>query len=249
MKLPICIAAVLCLAGVARADSTACWDDESREDVTCVKVTEELLLSLRGQTIEAVRKAMKAPGRGIENSLHFLSNYSRGEKPGSGDVNVIFEDGRATVVSASVDSSRKQQGQFEFIWNAYAAPPLGDQFDRSTKNFGRVPFCSDLSGKPAKCKGGDSMDRQLTLLQMQGGLTKADLLKALEVACNPGEGLPVSDPTGDCARLRDRLSDNDRAKDDAKLKSDFDAFNKFFDRQHPECKAWRTNPNLPEYCY
>ena len=104
MKLPICIAAVLCLAGVARADSTACWDDESREDVTCVKVTEELLLSLRGQTIEAVRKAMKAPGRGIENSLHFLSNYSRGEKPGSRDVNVIFEDGRATVVSASVDS-------------------------------------------------------------------------------------------------------------------------------------------------
>ena len=184
MKLPTyvaAIAALLRLAGVAHADNAACWGDESREDITCVKVTEDLLLSLRGQTIGAVRKAMKAPGRGIENGLHFLSNYSRGEKTGSGDVNVFFEDGRATVVNASVDSSGKP-GQFEFIWNAYAAPPLGDEFDRSTKEFGRKPFCSDFSGKPTKCKGDNRIDRQLTLLQMQGGLTKAELLKAL-AAC------------------------------------------------------------------
>jgi hypothetical protein len=31
-----------------------------------------------------------------------------------------------------------------------------------------------------------------------------------------------------------------------KLRDDVDAA---FDRQHPECKEFRTNPNLPSYCY
>lgn len=198
------IAALLCFAGAAHAENSACWGDDSREDITCTKIIGKLLLGFRGQTIDSIRKAMKAPGRGIENGLHFLSNYSRGEKTGSGDVNVTFEDGRVTIVNASVDSP-SNSGQFEFIWNAYATPPLGEEFDRSTKNFGREPFCSDLSGKPAKCKGDDSIDRQLTLLQMQGGLSKAELLKALEASCNPGQGLAVRDPAGDCARLRYRL--------------------------------------------
>jgi hypothetical protein len=199
------LAALLCFAGVAHADNAACWGDDSRGDITCNKITEQLLLSLRGQTIEAMRKAFKAPGRSVENGLHFLSSYSRGEKTGSGDVNFTFEDGRATAVSASVDSPDKA-GQFEFIWNAYAAPALGNEIDRATKDFRRALFCSDFSGRPAKCQGGDdSIDHQLTLLQMQGSLTKADVLKALEVACNPGQSLAVSDPAGDCARLRERL--------------------------------------------
>jgi hypothetical protein len=195
---------LLWFAGAARAENSACFGDDSREDITCTQITEKLLLGFRGQTIDSIRKAMKAPGRRIESVLHFLSNYSRGEKPGSGDVNVTFEDGRATIVEASVDSPSKA-GQFEFIWNAYATPPLGAEFDRSTKNFGREPFCSDFSGKPTKCKGDDGIDHQLTLLQMQAGATKADLLKALNMACDPGQGLVVKDPAGDCARLRDRL--------------------------------------------
>jgi hypothetical protein len=67
-------AAFLCFAGVAHADNAACWGDGSRKDITCIKITEQLLLSLRGQTIEAVRKAFKAPGRRGGNGLHFLSN-------------------------------------------------------------------------------------------------------------------------------------------------------------------------------
>ena len=51
------------------------------------------------------------------------------------------------------------------------------------------------------------------------------------------------------AIVRHPYSDEDMAKDDAKVKSDLDTFNKVFDRQHPECKAWKTNPHLPEYCY
>jgi hypothetical protein len=69
-------------------------------------ITEKLLLSFRGQTIEFVRKVMKAPGRDIEHGLRFLSNYGRGQKTGSGDVNVTFEDGQATIISASVDTPR-----------------------------------------------------------------------------------------------------------------------------------------------
>jgi hypothetical protein len=199
------LAALLCFAGVAHADHAACWGNDSRGDITCIKITEQLLLSLRGQTIEAVRNALKAPGRSVdETGLHFLSNYSRGEKAGSGDVHVTFEDGRATAVNASVDSPGKA-GQFEFIWNAYAVPALGSDIDRTTRDFRRTPFCSDFSGKPSKCQGDDTIDHQLTLSQMQGSLTKADLLKELEMSCNPGQGLIVSDPRGDCARLRERL--------------------------------------------
>ena len=25
--------------------------------------------------------------------------------------------------------------------------------------------------------------------------------------------------------------------------------NEYFDRVHPECKEWRDNKNLPDYCY
>ena len=146
------IAALILFAGAARADNAACWGDESRGDITCSKITEPLLLGLRGQTIDAVRKALKARGRDIEKGLHYLSNYSRGEKAGSGDVNVAFEDGRATIVNASVDSPSKT-GEFEFIWNAYAAPALGSEIDRTTKDFRRSPFCSDFSGQPMKCTG------------------------------------------------------------------------------------------------
>ena len=198
------IAALFCFITAAHADNAACWGDESRKDITCAKITEYLLLSLRGQTIEGVRKAVKAPGRKIESGLHFLSNYSRGEKTGSESINITFEDDRVNVVSASVDSSNNP-GQFNFIWNAYATPLLGNEFDRSTKNFKREPFCSDFSGKPTKCKDDGSIDRQLTLLQMQSGLTKADLLKVLKVSCNPSQDLAVSDPAKDCVRLRERL--------------------------------------------
>jgi len=193
----------LSLSGVAHADNTACWGDDSRKDISCARITEKLLLSLRGQTEAAIRKAMNAPGRSIENVLHFLSNYSRGEKSGSGDVNVTFEDGRATSIWAATDIPAK--GHQFLIWSAYAPPPLGTEINRTTKNFARQPFCSDLSGKPSKCSIKLGMGAELTKMQMQGNLPKSDLLKVLEAACNPGQGLAVSDPSGDCAYFRDRL--------------------------------------------
>ncbi len=37
--------------------------------------------------------------------------------------------------------------------------------------------------------------------------------------------------------------------DKQEQKSIIDKFNQAFDREHPECKEWRTNKNLPDYCY
>jgi hypothetical protein len=37
--------------------------------------------------------------------------------------------------------------------------------------------------------------------------------------------------------------------DQLEQKSINEQFNRTFDRQRPECKEWRTNKNLPEYCY
>jgi hypothetical protein len=38
-------------------------------------------------------------------------------------------------------------------------------------------------------------------------------------------------------------------KDQKDTKSLHGQLNQIFDRQHPECKDWRTNKNLPDYCY
>ena len=187
----------------AHAENEACWGDDSREDITCTQITERLLLSLRGQTEDFVRKAMKAPGRGLDGGLHFISNFSRGEKSGDGDVNVTFEDGRTTNVSAAIDTLEGKHR--DFIWSAYAVPALGSEIDRATKDLKRPPFCSDLSGKPITCSTDRGIDAELTKLQMQGNMKKADLLKALDASCDPGGGLTAADPAGDCPRLRNLM--------------------------------------------
>ena len=186
--------------------NTECWGDDTRQDISCRALTEDFLLSMRGATKDEVIKAMNVGGREITSGLHFISNYSKGERWGSGDANFTFDaEGRVSVIAASIDPPGMAGKHADFIWNAFASPSLGDEIDRSTKNFKREPVCSDFSGKPAKCKDDDSIDHQLTLFQMQGSLTKSELLKALEVSCNLGQGLNVSDPAGDCARLRKRL--------------------------------------------
>jgi hypothetical protein len=195
---------IFCLSNMAHAENAACWGDKSRDDITCVNITENLLLSLRGQDMESVRNAMNAPGvRRQPHSLHFISNYSKGRNTGSGTVNVFFEAGRAYIVGASVDSAGSAEG-LTFVWNAYAAPPLGKEFDHSTQNFGRQPYCSDFSNRPARCSTRD-IDHELTLFQMQSGLTKSELREILKVSCNLGPEIVVHDTAGDCARLRDIL--------------------------------------------
>ena len=210
MSRALMIAALLwvSLSVSAHAENSACWGDNSRADISCTQITEGLLLSFRGKSMEFVRNAMKADGRSTDIGLRFLSNYSRGQKTESGSVNVSFDDGRATIVSASIDGPNSTN-RYEFVWNAYAVPTsLGGDFDPLTKDFKRKPFCSDMSAGPFKCSAGrDSVEHGLLAFQMQFGATKAQLLKVLDAACNlnASMGLPPNDPSDDCVRLRERL--------------------------------------------
>ena len=187
------------------AGNAACWGDDTRKDITCVKVTEPLLLSLRGQSVKSVRKVLGADGRDLGTQFHFLSNYDRGRTTGAGAINVTFENDRATIVHGSEDTP-DQAGEFAFVWSAYAVPILGDEFDKSIKDFLRPPFCSDFSDSSISCSGHSrSLDHELTMTQVMFGLTKAEVLDELERACNPGQGLVVDDVAGDCDRVRRRF--------------------------------------------
>ena len=146
---------------------------------------------------------MEAPGDVRRmNSLHFLSNFGSGNVSGSGYLNVTFEDGRTTIIYAEIDSSGKS-GDMYFIWNAYAAPGLSQEFDPSTRNIARPAFCSDLSSKPMACKGGTT-EKELLLSKMAFGSTKSELLEMLIASCNM-PSVVVNDPNGDCKRLRKLL--------------------------------------------
>ena len=136
--------------GKAYAGNAACWDDDSRVDISCTRITEDLLLSFRGQTQASVRKTMQAVGRETGMGTRFISNYARGEKTGSGGLNVVFDEGRVVVIRATVDTPANG-GRLEFIWNAHGVPPPGEETDRSTRDFSRSPFCSDLSARPQMC--------------------------------------------------------------------------------------------------
>jgi hypothetical protein len=207
---------IFCAAASARAaDGTPvvgkgnaeCWGDDSRQDISCRALTEKFLLSMRGTTKPEVIRAMNVGGREINKGLRFLSNYSKGERWGSGSVNFTFDaDGRVSIIVASVDPPNMAGKSVDFIWNVYAAPPLGKEIDRSTKDFARQPYCSDFSGVPTKCIG-HGIDSELTHFQMSFDSNRAELLQVLESSCNLdlGPGTAVSDPAEDCERLRNRL--------------------------------------------
>ena len=185
--------------------NSECWGDDSRQDISCRALTETFLLSMRGATKAEVVKAMNVSGREISGGLRFISNYSKGERWGSGGVNFTFDDqGRVSVIAASIDLPAMAGKSADFIWSMYAAPPIGNEIDRSTKDFARQPYCSDLSGKPEKCLG-HGIDGELTTFQMSFGSNRAELLRALGASCNPGQGIVASGPAGDCDRLRSLL--------------------------------------------
>jgi hypothetical protein len=125
----LAVGATLLLAGAAAVaeqpttGNVACWGDPGRPDISCRQLTEGFLLSLRGATREQVRAAMGVEGRPvpIPNTIRFLSNYSKGERIGTGAVNFRFDkDGRADLINGDVDDPA---GHFyDFIWNRELLP-------------------------------------------------------------------------------------------------------------------------------
>jgi hypothetical protein len=78
---------------------------------------------MRGATKAEVVKAMNVSGREIKDGLHFISNYSSGERRGSGVVNFLFDhNGRVSVISASIDLPITAGKSVDFIWNAERLP-------------------------------------------------------------------------------------------------------------------------------
>lgn len=149
----VCVLFLWLIMTSAHAENSECWGDPSREDMMCTPITEPLLLSLRGRTEVVVERALDAPGRNSDRGRHFLSNFSRGAQAGAGAVNVMFEAGRAAIITADVDEPGGA-GTRMFIWNAMAAPLIGQELDSQTIDFQRSPFCSELSAASKRCKGG-----------------------------------------------------------------------------------------------
>src|ERR1700730_14982024 len=109
--------------------NSECWGDNSRQDISCRPCTESFLLSMRVATKPEVVKAMGGEGREVEGAgLHFISNYSRGERWGSGIVNFKFNsEGHASVIFANLDRpiaerENEETGIIWFIWNAELEP-------------------------------------------------------------------------------------------------------------------------------
>ena len=128
------------MSSATMANNAKCWgygtDDTARPDISCTPITERLLLSLRGMTRAQVVRVMNAEGRplnmgGLEGS-RFISNASRGGA-GSGDVNVLFKDGRVFIIDGHVDG-HGQDDDREYLWNA----ELGG--------------CSDFPGSQQTCR-------------------------------------------------------------------------------------------------
>jgi hypothetical protein len=104
-----------------------CWGDDQRQDISCQNLTEAFLLSMRNAPMATVRAAMKVAGRDVGNGqqseLHFISNYSRGSRWGSGDVNFLFDaKGRVEVISASLDPPYMNGKSADFTWNRGLMP-------------------------------------------------------------------------------------------------------------------------------
>jgi hypothetical protein len=109
--------------------NSECFGDNSRQDVSCRALTENFLLSMRNATKPEIVRAMGVEGREVDDAgLHFISNYSRGERWGSGVVNFKFNpEGHASVIFANLDRpiaerENEETGILWFIWNAELEP-------------------------------------------------------------------------------------------------------------------------------
>jgi hypothetical protein len=117
------------LAGTAAAaeqpttGNAACWGDPERQDISCRQLTEGFLLNMRRATKAEVIAAMGVEGRtvNIPNTIRFLSNYSKGQRTGSGSVNFRFDQsGRVDIIYGDIDDPA---GHFyDFMWNAELLP-------------------------------------------------------------------------------------------------------------------------------
>jgi hypothetical protein len=121
------------LVGPLHAGNEACWGNNSREEVTCVALTESLLLRLRGARRAQVIALLGMPGRRFANGeMRWLSNHGRGAA-GSGSLNVTFDGAdRAAVIIADVDTA-ESLGGIRWVWNRDQGGLRCSDFPRSRR--------------------------------------------------------------------------------------------------------------------
>jgi hypothetical protein len=192
--LALLVTAVLSVPG-AGAKTPGCKADPKHPEMSCVTLTEALLMRLRGETADQVRQTMGVPGAHPHpNALRFVL---RAGGPTDAVVNVLFDKERATIINATTGDGK------QFIWNAFAAGRLADPFDITTLNYERGAFCSDLSSAPGPCSAG-TMEQELLLTKMAFGARKSDLLGILNQVCSQ-QGPDANDPESGCQELRAKL--------------------------------------------
>jgi hypothetical protein len=106
--------------------ANACLQTSSRSDLTCVSVTDELLVSLEGATKVQVIETLGANGRLVDHdkTLHFASTAVNG-----GWLNFRFENDRVVIIFALMVADDGTHG--DFIWNQanhFACSDLPDSY-------------------------------------------------------------------------------------------------------------------------
>lgn len=127
----LALLASLCVSASAddfKGDNSACWD-EPRQDMSCTKLTDKFLMSLRFKTRREIQQAMNAAGGETNpnnpdydpHGLHFISNYTRGKEDGSGIANFVFKNGKAVIIFGVIDTANSESSA-DFRWNADLLP-------------------------------------------------------------------------------------------------------------------------------
>jgi hypothetical protein len=146
--------------GNTECQSMSRENNQTSSDISCTQITEPLLLNMRGKTKSEIQTIMNVSGIQNEDTLHFAL-HSNNELQGA--LNIIFKNNQATFIYASILNN-------EFTWNAYSPPQnLADEFDTTTRDFTRLPYCSDFSGIPASCRqSNDNGEHQFMIMKMEG---------------------------------------------------------------------------------
>jgi hypothetical protein len=98
----------------AAAGNAACWDDASRQDISCTEISPAVILSLQAANRATVESIMGVRGRPLApDRLHFISNYSRGVKIGSGVINLVFSDDRVISIFGETDAPVLDRSGFQ----------------------------------------------------------------------------------------------------------------------------------------
>jgi hypothetical protein len=110
-KLMLAALALMMTSGAAQA---LCNDGRSMGALTCVHLTERLLVSLQGATKAQVIKAMETEGSWFDENktLHYMS----GAGSHSSVVNFIFEGDKVVRIYADVNIDLNTKSLMEFSW-------------------------------------------------------------------------------------------------------------------------------------